>query len=71
LGGDFRHQLHDVGRLHQRRGAPALLVTLVFGTIHGFSFAANLLEMKLPAGRLRSCWWFQCRVEIGQLAVVA
>lgn len=49
-----------------------LLVTLVFGTIHGFSFAANLLEMKLPAGRLAELLvGFNVGVEIGQLAVVA
>jgi len=48
-----------------------LLVTLVFGTIHGFSFAANLLEMKLPAGRLAELLvGFNLGVEIGQLAVV-
>jgi hypothetical protein len=48
-----------------------LLVTLVFGTIHGFSFAANLLEMKLPAGRLAELLvGFNVGVEIGQLAVV-
>ena len=49
-----------------------LLVTLIFGTIHGFSFAANLLEMKLPAGRLAELLiGFNLGVEIGQLAVVA
>jgi len=48
-----------------------LVVTLVFGTIHGFSFAANLLEMKLPAGRLAELLvGFNVGVEIGQLAVV-
>jgi hypothetical protein len=48
-----------------------LIVTLVFGTIHGFSFAANLLEMRLPAGRLAQLLvGFNSGVEIGQLAVV-
>jgi len=48
-----------------------LLVTLVFGTIHGFSFAANLLEMKLPPERLAELLvGFNAGVEIGQLAVV-
>jgi hypothetical protein len=48
-----------------------LVVTLIFGTIHGFSFAANLLEMKLPAGRLAELLvGFNVGVEIGQLAVV-
>ena len=48
-----------------------LVVTLVFGTIHGFSFASNLLEMRLPAGRLAQLLiGFNSGVEIGQLAVV-
>lgn len=48
-----------------------LLVTLVFGTIHGFSFANNLLEMKLPTGPLAELLvGFNLGVEIGQLAVV-
>ena len=48
-----------------------LVVTLVFGTIHGFSFAANLLEMRLPVGRLAQLLvGFNMGVEIGQLAVV-
>jgi hypothetical protein len=38
-------QMRDAGRVR-------LLVTLVFGLIHGFGFASNLLEMKLPANRL-------------------
>jgi hypothetical protein len=49
-----------------------LVVTLVFGTIHGFSFAANLLEAKLPTGHLAELLvGFNLGVEIGQLAVVA
>ena len=48
-----------------------LVVTLIFGTIHGFSFAANLLEMRLPTGRLAELLiGFNLGVEIGQLAVV-
>ena len=48
-----------------------LVVTLIFGTIHGFSFAANLLELRLPAGRLAELLvGFNVGVEIGQLAVV-
>lgn len=48
-----------------------LIVTLVFGTIHGFSFAANLLEMRLPTGRLAELLvGFNVGVEIGQLLVV-
>ena len=49
-----------------------LVVTLIFGTIHGFSFANNLLEMRLPTGRLTELLvGFNSGVEIGQLAVVA
>jgi len=56
--------LRDAARLR-------LIVTLIFGTIHGFSFAANLLEMRLPAGRLAQLLvGFNVGVEIGQLAVV-
>ncbi len=48
-----------------------LVVTLIFGTIHGFSFAANLLEMRLPTGRLAELLiGFNIGVEIGQLLVV-
>jgi hypothetical protein len=49
-----------------------LVVTLIFGTIHGFSFANNLLEMRLPTGHLAQLLvGFNVGVEIGQLAVVA
>jgi len=49
-----------------------LVVTLIFGTIHGFSFANNLLEMRLTTGRLAQLLvGFNVGVEIGQLAVVA
>jgi len=48
-----------------------LLVTLVFGLIHGFGFAANLLEMRLPADRLASLLvGFNIGVELGQVTVV-
>lgn len=48
-----------------------LVVTLAFGCIHGFGFAADLLEMKLPVDRLISMLvGFNVGVEIGQLALV-
>ena len=57
-------QMRDAGRVR-------LLVTLVFGLIHGFGFAANLLEMKLPARRLAELLvGFNLGVEIGQVTVV-
>lgn len=37
--------LRDAGRVH-------LLVTLVFGLIPGFGFAADLLETRLPTEKL-------------------
>jgi hypothetical protein len=56
--------LRDAGRVR-------LLVTLIFGLIHGFGFAADLLEMKLPAGRLAELLvGFNLGVEIGQLTLV-
>jgi len=56
--------LHDAARLR-------LIVTLVFGLIHGFGFAAGLLEMKLPSNRLAELLvGFNLGVEIGQLTVV-
>ena len=36
----------------QEAGRLRLLITLVFGLVHGFGFAANLLEMQLPTSRL-------------------
>ena len=49
-----------------------LVVTLVFGTIHGFSFANSLIEMRLPAGRVAELLiGFNMGVELGQLSVVA
>jgi hypothetical protein len=56
--------LRDAARLR-------LVVTLVFGLIHGFGFAANLLEMKLPVGHLaKLLLGFNLGVEIGQLTLV-
>jgi hypothetical protein len=56
--------LRDAARLR-------LVVTLVFGLIHGFGFASDLLQMKLPAGRLAELLvGFNVGVEIGQLALV-
>jgi hypothetical protein len=56
--------LRDAGRLR-------LVVTLVFGLIHGFGFAANLMEMKLPPNRLGELLFgFNIGVEIGQLTLV-
>jgi hypothetical protein len=57
-------QMRDAGRVR-------LLVTLVFGLIHGFGFASNLLEMRLPANRLAELLvGFNLGVEIGQITVV-
>jgi hypothetical protein len=57
-------QMSDAGRVR-------LLVTLVFGLIHGFGFASNLLEMRLPANRLAELLvGFNIGVEIGQVTVV-
>jgi hypothetical protein len=57
-------QMRDAGRVR-------LLVTLVFGLIHGFGFASNLLEMHLPANRLAALLvGFNLGVEIGQVTVV-
>jgi hypothetical protein len=57
-------QMRDAGRVR-------LLVTLVFGLIHGFGFASNLLEMRLPANRLAELLvGFNLGVEIGQVTVV-
>lgn len=49
-----------------------VLVTLVFGLIHGFGFAADLLELQLPTQRLTELLvGFNLGVEVGQLALVA
>ena len=56
--------LRDAGRLR-------LVVTLVFGLIHGFGFASNLLEMRLPTDKLAELLvGFNLGVEIGQLSLV-
>jgi hypothetical protein len=57
-------QLRDSGRLR-------LVVTLMFGLIHGFGFASDLLEMRLPAQRLAELLLgFNFGVEVGQLTLV-
>jgi len=49
-----------------------ILITLVFGLIHGFGFAADLLELQLPPGRIAELLLgFNVGVEIGQLTLVA
>ncbi|MDB6104378.1 MAG: HupE/UreJ family protein [Gammaproteobacteria bacterium] len=56
--------LGDSGRLR-------MLITLVFGLIHGFGFAADLLELQLPPERLAQLLvGFNLGVEIGQLTLV-
>jgi hypothetical protein len=56
--------IRDAGRLR-------ILITLVFGLIHGFGFAADLLELQLPTERLAELLvGFNLGVEIGQLALV-
>jgi hypothetical protein len=47
------------------------VVTLVFGLIHGFGFAADLMQMRLPKARLAELLvGFNLGVEIGQLTLV-
>ncbi|MFT3904692.1 MAG: HupE/UreJ family protein [Steroidobacteraceae bacterium] len=56
--------LRDAARLR-------LVVTLVFGLIHGFGFASDLLQLQLPTGKLAMILvGFNCGVEVGQLTVV-
>jgi hypothetical protein len=56
--------MRDAGRLR-------MVVTLVFGLIHGFGFAATLLEMQLPPAKLAQILiGFNVGVEIGQLFLV-
>ena len=56
--------LADAGRLR-------MIITLVFGLIHGFGFAAGLLELQIPPGRLAEMLvGFNIGVEIGQLTLV-
>jgi hypothetical protein len=56
--------LADAGRLR-------LVVTLVFGLIHGFGFAADLVEQQIPPARLAELLvGFNLGVEIGQISLV-
>ena len=56
--------LRDAARLR-------LVVTLVFGLIHGFGFAADLLSEPLPPNRLLELLLgFNVGVELGQLTIV-
>ena len=56
--------LRDAGRLR-------MLITLVFGLIHGFGFAADLLQLQLPPERLAELLvGFNLGVELGQLTLV-
>ena len=56
--------LRDAARLR-------IVLTVVFGLIHGFGFAADLLELRLPSGQLFSILLgFNLGVEIGQLTLV-
>ena len=49
-----------------------LVVTLVFGLIHGFGFAADLLSEAIPPSKLAELLiGFNLGVEIGQLTVVS
>jgi hypothetical protein len=57
-------RLQDAGRLR-------MVITLVFGLIHGFGFAADLLQMQIPTLRLAELLvGFNLGVEIGQLTLV-
>jgi hypothetical protein len=56
--------LQDTGRLR-------MVVTMIFGLIHGFGFAADLLENRLPPEKLAEILvGFNLGVEIGQLTIV-
>jgi hypothetical protein len=56
--------LRDAARLR-------IVVTVVFGLIHGFGFAADLLELRLPTAQLFSILLgFNLGVEVGQLTLV-
>ena len=57
-------KLRDAARLR-------LVVTLVFGLVHGFGFAADLLAEPIPPNRLLELLaGFNIGVEIGQLTIV-
>jgi hypothetical protein len=48
-----------------------LVMTLVFGLIHGFGFASNLLQERIPSSRLvELLFGFNIGVEVGQVTVV-
>jgi HupE / UreJ protein len=52
-------------------GGFRMMITLIFGLIHGFGFASNLLEMQLPIERLAELLvGFNVGVELGQLTLV-
>jgi len=56
--------VRDAGRLR-------LVVTLIFGLIHGFGFAADLLNEAIPPAKLAELLvGFNLGVEIGQLTIV-
>ncbi len=56
--------MRDAGRVR-------LVMTLVFGLIHGFGFASNLLDMRLPSDRLMQLLFgFNFGVEVAQVMVV-
>lgn len=56
--------VHDMGRLR-------LVVTLIFGLVHGFGFASDLLKDRLPVEKLAEILvGFNLGVEIGQISVV-
>ena len=58
------------GRL-QDAGRVRMLITLIFGLIHGFGFAADLLQLQLPPHRMAELLvGFNVGVEIGQLTLV-
>jgi len=60
--------LSRVAAPHRLRWAVAFL----FGLLHGFGFAAALVDARLPAERLvRALFGFNIGVELGQLVVVA
>jgi hypothetical protein len=57
-------RLVEAGRLR-------MVITLLFGLIHGFGFAADLLQMQLPTKRLAELLvGFNLGVELGQLTLV-
>jgi HupE / UreJ protein len=57
-------QLHGSARLR-------MVITTIFGLIHGFGFAADLLEAKLPPEKLAQILFgFNIGVEVGQVTVV-